>query len=320
MENKMMTKQTILITGGNGFIGYAMSCALQVDKAKYKVLAPKSAELNLLDAKSVADYFSKNQIDLVCHLAARHAGVGSGINQPLLFLEDNLLINYNIVAAARKNNVKKFVTLGSSCTYQVNLTYPAREADLWDQRAENTYGTCKQILLEHLQAQDTMQWVYLIPPNLYGPGDHFGEGGTHFIPATVQKFQYARDNGQKSITVWGDGSQSRDFLYLRDIIKLLREAIASDKYDGKPVNIATGRQTTIKKATELIQKNLCFEDIAVNWAPNKPVGLSKRELDNSLFLSINPSYNFVQVEDGIKETIDWYMRGAKREDVLCYIK
>jgi len=314
-----MSKQTILITGSNGFVGYAMQRAMQ-DNAKYKILAPNSSTLDLMNTRAVDDFFRYKHIDIVYHLAAKHAGVGSGIHQPLFFLESNLLMNYNIVSSSIRYNVKKFVTLGSSCTYQVALTHPAREEDLWDQRAENTYGTCKQILLEHLQTQNSMKWVYLIPPNLYGPGDHFGESGAHFIPATVQKFQLAKNNREKNITVWGDGQQSRDFLYLGDLINVLIEAGCADKYNGMPINIATGRQVTVQKITGLIQRNLHLEDISIRWDSTKPTGMQRRELNNALFLSLNPDYEFVQVEDGIRETINWYLQGAKREDVLCYIK
>lgn len=314
-----MEKQNILITGSGGFVGNAIKFALMKNDM-YTIFAPKSSVLDLMDTRAVEKFFEQNHIDMVYHLAAKHAGVGSGINQPLLFLESNLLMNYNIVSSAIRNHVRKFVALGSSCTYQVNLLHPAKEEDLWNQRAENTYGTCKQVLLEHLQTQNVMNWVYLIPPNLYGPGDHFGEGGTHFIPATVKKFQIAKDSGKKYIEVWGDGKQSRDFLYLRDIINILVEAGCKEKYDGRAINIATGRQVSIRTVVKLLQRNLHLEDIVINWNYTKPIGLEKRELDNTLFLSLNPDYEFVQIEDGIQSTIDWYLDGADSEDVLCYIK
>lgn len=312
----MSELRTILVTGGNGFIGHALTMALRRTYGEDTILAPSSRELNLLDINSVNDYFKVHHIDVVYHIAAKHAGVGSGISQPLYFLETNLMMNFNIVVAARNNGVSKLITFGSSCTYQTGLSHPAREEDLWDQRAENTYGTCKQVFLEHLQAQNSMRWVYLIPPNLYGPGDHFGESGTHFIPATVQKFQTARDLGEDHITVWGDGSQTRDFLYLQDVINILLEANETGEYDCLPVNFSTGRQVTIKQVTELIRQNMHLENIHIIWDTDKPVGLRSRELDNALFLRLNPGYRFIQVEDGIRATIEWYLRGADREDVL----
>lgn len=312
----MSKSQTILVTGANGFIGHALSIALQQKYGLDTVLVPSSKELNLLDMDSVSSYFKAHQIDVVYHVAAKHAGVGSGISQPLYFLETNLMMNFNVVFAARTSGVSKLITFGSSCTYQTGLSHPACEEDLWDQRAENTYGTCKQVLLEHLQVQDSMRWVYLIPPNLYGPGDHFGESGTHFIPATVQKFQTAMDSGEDHITVWGDGSQTRDFLYLQDVINILLEVNETEAYDCKPVNFATGRQVTVKQVTELIRQNMHLDNIKISWDADKPVGLRSRELDNALFLSLNPGYRFVQIEDGIRSTIEWYLRGANREDVL----
>ena len=312
----MSELHTILVTGTNGFIGHALATALRRRYGESTILAPSSRELNLLDIDSVNDYFQMHHIDVVYHVAAKHAGVGSGISQPLYFLETNLMMNFNIVVAARNNGVGKLITFGSSCTYQTGLSHPAREEDLWDQRAENTYGTCKQVLLEHLQAQDSMRWVYLIPPNLYGPGDHFGEFGTHFIPATVQKFQMAKNLGENHITVWGDGSQTRDFLYLQDVINILLEANETEVFDCQPVNFSTGRQVTIKQVAELIRGNMCLDDIQIVWDTDKPVGLHSRELDNGLFLRLKPGYRFIQVEDGIHATIEWYLRGANREDVL----
>ncbi|WP_312939688.1 NAD-dependent epimerase/dehydratase family protein [Oscillibacter sp.] len=313
----MSEKKSILVTGANGFIGHGLTLALRQKYHTDCILTPSSKELNLLDTAAVEAYFQAHHIDVVYHVAAKHAGVGSGISQPLYFLEVNLMMNFNIVAAARKSGVKKLITFGSSCTYQTGLSHPAREEDLWDQRAENTYGTCKQILLEHLQAQDAMSWAYFIPPNLYGPGDHFGETGTHFIPATVQKFQEAADKGQSQITVWGDGMQTRDFLYLKDVVEILLDAAETDRYDCRPINIATGRQVRIKEITELIRTNLGLSKINIVWDVEKPTGLQSREMDNTLFLQLNPAFRFTQIEDGIRATMDWYLQGADRGNVLC---
>lgn len=298
----------MLVTGASGFIGRNLAAALRGIYGEERILTPTSRELNLLDLQAVENYFNNHDIQTVYHMAARHAGVGSGINQELLFLETNLMLNYNIVLVSRKHNVNKIITLGSSCTYSTQLPFAAKETDLWNQRSENTYGTCKQVLLEHLQTQKDMNWVYLIPPNLYGPGDHFGETGTHFIPATVQKFQKAKDEKKGSIVIWGDGKQTRDFLYLDDILKALIEALTTEKYDKQPINIATGKQVSILKITELIRKYMRLEDIEICCDTTKPAGLRTREIDNSLFISKNPEYRFVQIEEGIYKTIDWYFK------------
>ena len=307
----------ILITGASGFIGNALKIALKEKYPSYTIFTPSSKELNLLELTAVENYIKGNNIDTVYHVAAKHAGVGTGINKSLYFLEVNLMMNYNIVVAARKHGVKKIITFGSSCTYKKDLTHPAKETDLWDQQSENTYGTCKQVLLEHLQSQDSMTWVYLIPPNLYGPGDHFGETGVHFIPATVQKFQNAVAVGDKNIVVWGDGTQTRDFVYLTDIINILLDSLHSDKYDNQPINVATGVQVSIREIAELIREKMELNNIEILWDKNKPTGAKSRELDASLLMNISPDLKFTSISDGIEKTISWYRNGADCEDVLC---
>lgn len=301
----------ILVTGGSGFIGRALTEELRSMFGQENVLAPSSKELNLLDARHVDQYFKEHKIDVVYHMAARHAGIGSGISQELFFFETNLLMNYHIVSAARNHSVEKFITFGSSCSYQRHLNHPALESDLWNGHAENTYGTCKLTLLEHLQAQADMNWVYLIPPNLYGPGDHFGETGTHFVPATVKKFQQAVDTGENCIVIWGDGSQTRDFLYLDDVIRILNDALTTERYDGKPINISTGKQSSILRVTELIRNDLGLNHIEIRCDTTKPTGMKSREIGNGLFLTINPGYQFVRIEDGIRKTIAWYRNTAR---------
>lgn len=303
----------ILVTGAHGFIGHGLTEELQREYGQENVLIPSSKELDLLNGDSVEEYFSRHAIQVVYHLAARHAGVGSGISQELMFLETNLMMNYNIVAVSRRQGVEKFITFGSSCSYQRHLDHPAREEDLWCQHAENTYGTCKLMMLEHLQTQTDMPWAYLVPSNFYGPGDHFGETGTHFVPATVQKFQTAVKQGSDHIVIWGDGLQTRDFLYLSDAVRVLTDALRTDKFDGRPVNFATGEQSSILCVTELIRHELGLNHIEIRCDATKPVGLRSREMDNSLFLKLDPGYRFVGIEEGIRRTMAWYLSTVKAE-------
>lgn len=294
----------ILVTGGHGFIGRDLCKALRVKYPGEEILAPSSRELDLLDYTATETYLQTYKPECIFHLAARLGGVGLVSNKPLEFLESNLLINYNIVHAAMSNGVKKFITLGSSCSYSVDAPIPNREDDLWKGHPENTYGICKLVMLEQLQNQKTMTWAYLIPPNIYGPGDHFGEENAHFIPATVQKLLHAAENGKPEIEVWGDGTQTRDFVYIDDMVYFLLRAYEDSSYCGRPVNVGTGIEVTVREVVEAIIRSLGLEGkVSVRWAPDKPTGIKRKALDNSMLLTLEPGYEFTRMDDGLEKTL-----------------
>lgn len=305
-----MNAKKILIVGASGFVGGALKTRLEKEQ-DIQLFAPSSKEMDALDFKMTAEYIRKNQIEYVYHAAANHAGVGTGVNQPLYFLESNLIMNYNLVKASYENCVKKFMTFGTSCCYNDYSKILMDESDYWQNRSENTYGTCKRVMLEHLESQDRMQWVYLVPPNLYGPGDHFGEKNTHFIPATVQKFDDALFNETGAITVWGDGSQERDFVYIDDLIELLYQCLSTDLFNQRIVNVATAAGVSIKEVVLLIRKYMDCGQIQIHWDPQKPVGTKKKVLNNNLFRSLMPEFSFTDIETGIGKTIHWYL-GSKQ--------
>lgn len=295
--------KTILVTGSSGFVGQRFREWADKKLENRHVLCPASSEMNLLDYVSTEKYVKEHKVDTVIHLAAIHGGVELSQNQPLKLLEENTVINMNIVKAAIQNNVDKFITFGSSCSYGLQSPLPIKEEYLWRERPENTYGVAKLVMLEQLRTQNNMSWVYFIPTNIYGAGDHFGARNMHIIPANILKFEDARKNNQDHIDVWGDGSQIRDFVYVDDIVSLIMESINSSKYDNDIFNVSTNKGVTIKQVIEIIQKVLGAEDIKIQWDTTKPTGILKKVCDNTKIKSISPNLKFTSIEDGLLLTI-----------------
>lgn len=294
----------VLITGGHGFVGKTM--VERLNGQKIDIVTPSSKELNLMKKEQVDQYLENNTVDMIVHLAARLGGVGVVMNKQTMFLEDNLLINYNIVKSAIDHNISKFITLGSSCCYGDELPIPLKEEYLWKGIPENTYGVCKLVILEHLKSQNTMNWVYLLPPNIYGPNDHFFEKDAHFIPATIQKIEYAVRNGKNKISVWGDGTQVRDFLYVEDLVDVLIDALNSEIYDRNPVNVATSKGVTVKETVEMLCELMGHQDLDIEWDITKPTGAMTKIMSNEKIKSINPEIRFTTIREGLGEMIAWY--------------
>lgn len=295
--------KTVLITGSFGFVGKNLINYLNQNANKIYILTPSSKELDLTDFNSVDNYYSNNKIDVVIHLAAKVSGIGELTTNPLYYFENNLLINYNLVHLSLKHNVKKFITLGSSCSYSNKTMLPMKEQDLWLYKPENGYGICKLTLLEHLQSQSQMSWCYFIFGNLYGPYDHFEDENAHLIPVLTRKIVNCKNND--TILVWGDGSQKRDFLYVDDAVRVISDAIHNDSYNGFPINVSTNTASSVNDIIQLIVKNF-DKSVRIEWDLDKPIGIKKKLLDNSQFLAICPNYNFTSLQDGIEKTIRWY--------------
>lgn len=296
----------IFVSGGRGFLGKSVVEELKKIYGMENIIYPSSRELNLLDLQQLDDYFKKTKFDIVIHLAAKVAGIGDLTNHPLLYLEDNMIINYNIVKISLKYNIKKFITLGSSCGYNNETPLPMMEEEFWNRKPENTYGICKLLLLEHLKAQDVMQWVYLVPANIYGPGDHFGEANAHLIPATVLKFEQAVKNDSDYIDVWGDGTQVRDFIYIDDVVNIMCKSIENMAYQNKAINISTNIGCSVKEIVNSIKEIMGLSDMEVRWDSSKPTGILKKILSNKKFIGIENDYRFVDINEGLQKTIKWY--------------
>ncbi|RGQ56227.1 NAD-dependent epimerase/dehydratase family protein [Enterocloster bolteae] len=300
----------VLVTGGKGFVGTAFCNKIKENFKDISLFAPSSRELDLLDLKNVCKYLKEKEITHIIHLAAKLGGVHLVTNKPLEYLENNLIINYNIVHAAREQKIVRFITLGSSCSYSENVPLPNVETQLWQGYPENTYGICKLVLLEHLEKQNDFEWVYLIPPNIFGPGDHFGEKDAHFIPSTVKKLEDAVASNTDSIVAWGDGSQTRDFVYIDDLVYFLIEAFNNEKYNHCVLNISTGIEISIKDIVSQIMECMgLLGRINVIWDITRPVGSKRKVLSNERLLKLNPNYKFIPFSDGLQKTISEYMEG-----------
>lgn len=293
----------ILVTGGNGFVGRRFREWAGRELGDYSILCPASSEMNLLDYTSTEGFIRKNEIDMVIHLAAVHGGVELSQNQPQKLLEENTFININVVKAAAHNGVEKFITFGSSCSYGLQSPLPIKEDYLWHEQPENTYGVAKLVMLEQLRTQNRMNWVYFIPTNIYGSGDHFGAVNMHIIPSNILKFEDALRSGRGYIDVWGDGSQVRDFVYVDDIVSLILESIHSSKYDNDIYNVSTNEGVTIKRVIEIIQQVMKADDIKIRWDTTKPTGILKKVCDNTKIKSISPDLRFTDIEEGLRMTI-----------------
>lgn len=302
-----MAKKRVLLMGVSGFLGSQLFRRLKGDDT-IDLYAPSHKVLDAASFGMLHEYLEENRIQIVIHAVANHAGVGTGVNKELYFLESNLLMNTNLVKASYECGVEKFITFGTSCCYNDPDQIIFTESDYWKNKSEISYGTCKRVMLEHLQRQNNMNWVYLVPPNLYGPGDHFGEKNTHFIPATYKKFEDAVKNGKKSIVVWGDGFQMRDFLYVEDLVEIVIRAIRTNMLDKEVINVATMSDCNIREVVSLIQKNLGYEDIVIEWDTSKPTGVKRKILDNSKLLKRLPGFKFTDISTGINLLTNWYLK------------
>lgn len=304
----------ILVTGGHGFLGKTLVPLLEKKYGKSSLTVPSSAELDLMDREKVEHFMTDNKFDTVVHLAARMSGIGELMKNPQKYLEENLEINYNVVKGALASGVTRFVTLGSSCGYNNDTPLPMREEYFWHLKPENTYGLCKLVMLEHLMSQKQMKWSYLVPGNLYGPYDHFGDAKAHLIPATVSKFLNARKNNEKSINVWGDGSQIRDFILVDDAAKIIADSIENDKFYGQPVNISANEGISVREIVELIQDILGMQDIAIDWDITKPTGIMKKVLANDVMVSIIGNNYLTPIKEGLELTINWFMTNCVKQE------
>ena len=305
-----------LITGGAGFLGKFVSRELTakgIGEKDQVILRSKDCDLTRQD--QVDKMMARIKPDVVIHLAARVGGIGANRENPGLYFYANMTMGVNLIEAARTNKIRKFVQVGTICAYPKFTPVPFHEENLWDGYPEETnapYGVAKKALLVMCQSyrqQYGLDAIYLLPVNLYGPGDNFDLNSSHVIPALIRKVVEAQKAGADHISAWGTGKVSREFLYVEDAARGIVEA--TFKYDEpEPVNIGAGREITIRDLTELICK-LCGFTGRIDWDPTKPDGQPRRCLDTS---RAREKFGFVaqvSLEDGLKKTIDWY-RNASR--------
>jgi GDP-L-fucose synthase len=309
----------VMVTGGAGFLGSFIVEKLKTKGAK-DVIVPHIDEYDLRDLVNIQRLFddvttSPNDLlsDLIIiHLAALAGGIGANRARPAEFFYDNLMMGVPLMHEAWKRGVDKFVAIGSICAYPKFTPVPFREENLWEGYPEETnapYGLAKKMLLVQAQTyrdQYDFNGVYLLPVNLYGPRDNFNLETSHVIPALIRKCIQAQVRGEDHIVVWGDGTPTREFLYVEDAAEGI--LLASEKYDGRePVNLGSGLEISIKDLVNLIVKLTGYEGEIV-WDTSKPNGQPRRGLDISRAKEYFGFEAQTPFEEGLRRTIEWYRR------------
>jgi GDP-L-fucose synthase len=310
--------RTVVVTGGRGFLGRALCDRLR-QRGVGRLVTPRSDDYDLRRADDVARMFADSEPDLVFHLAARVGGIGANMAAPADLYLDNLLMGTYVIEQARLAGTPKVVVTGTICSYPKHTPVPFREDSLWQGYPEETnapYGIAKLAQLVQAQAnraQHGQNVVYLMPTNLYGPGDKFHPGVSHVIPALIKKCVDAVETGSDHIEVWGTGSASREFLYVDDAAEGL--VLAAERYDGpEPVNLGTDEELPIRDLVGLIAAATGFTG-EVRWDTTKPDGQPRRRVDPSRAAS---SFGFkaeVPFADGLRQTVDWYL--ANRNEAVA---
>lgn len=299
----------ILVTGGAGFLGSRV-CARLRNLGAGEIIVPQRAQYDLTAPDAARRLVEDVDADIIVHLAAEVGGIGANRANPGRFFYANMVMGVHLIEEARKRGVDKFVQVGTVCSYPKHTPVPFREENLWDGYPEETnapYGIAKKALLVMLEAyrdQYGFLGVYLMPVNLYGPGDSFDPASSHVIPALIRKCEEARLAGAREIVCWGTGHASREFLYVADCAEAI--ALATDRYeDSEPVNLGSGQETTIRELVETIARLTGFTG-AVRWDSDKPDGQPRRRLDTS---RARDRFGFVAttpLEHGLTQTIASY--------------
>ncbi|GAB4440089.1 MAG: GDP-L-fucose synthase [Anaerolineae bacterium] len=305
-----LTNKRIMVTGGDGFLGRYVVAELKQHEARH-LFVPGHQDYDLTQINDVIRAYEVGQPDVVIHLAAKVGGIGINREKPGEFFYDNLMMGAHLMEQARLAGVEKFVSIGTVCAYPKFTPVPFKEDDLWNGYPEETnapYGLAKKMLLVQGQAyrqQYGFNAIYLLPVNLYGPGDNFEPQSSHVIPALIKKCVDAIKRGDSEIVAWGTGRASREFLFVEDAARAI--VLATQAYDQpEPVNLGSGMEITIRNLLELIAELTGFQGKIV-WDTSKPDGQPRRSLDTS---RAKQAFDFQAQTDfrkGLRKTIDWYL-------------
>ena len=312
MENKAFWEnKKVCVTGGAGFLGSFVLQRLR-QRGVEDIFVPKIEDYNLVKSADIQRMLDESNPDVVIHLAANVGGIGANREHPAEFFYDNLMMGVQLMHEAWLRDVKKFVAIGTICAYPKFTPVPFKEENLWDGYPEETnapYGLAKKMLLVQAQAyrqQYGFDAVYLLPVNLYGPGDNFNPRSSHVIPALIRKCVEAKQQGLDHIEVWGDGSPTREFIYADDAAEGIVKA--TESYSGsEPVNIGSSFEISIKDLIETIARLTGFEGKFI-WDTSKPNGQPRRKLDTTRAQEYFGFKAQVDFEEGLKQTIDWFIK------------
>jgi nucleoside-diphosphate-sugar epimerase len=299
----------VLVTGGAGFLGRHVVARLQPTEVA-NIFVPRRAEYDLREKEAIVAALRAAEPDVVIHLAATVGGIGANRANPGTFFYDNAIMGIQLMEQARLAGDDKFVTVGTVCSYPKHAAIPFKEDDLWNGYPEETnapYGIAKKALLVQGQAyrdQYGFNAIYLMPVNVYGPGDNFDVANSHVIPALIRKCLDARDTNAASIEVWGTGTASREFIYVEDVAAGI--VLGTERYNGAdPVNLGSGRAITIRDLATLIASLTGYKG-AIRWDTSKPDGQPRRRLDTSRARERFDFTATTSLEDGLRRTIAWY--------------
>ncbi len=316
----------VIVAGGSGFLGsYVVEHLAQRNAGE--VFVPRSAEYDLREKDAVLQLLADTSrdgkpVDMVIHLAAVVGGIGANRERPAEFFYDNLMMGVQLLNYSYESGVPKFVGVGTICSYPKFAPIPFQEEELWNGYPEETnapYGLAKKMLLVQSQTyreQYGYNSLHLLPVNLYGPHDNFDPASSHVIPALIRKSLEAKDAGAEHIVAWGDGSPTREFLYVADAAEGI--LLAAERYnDSQPVNLGSSHEISIKELTELIVEKTGFQGEIV-WDTSKPNGQPRRKLDVSRGKELFGFQAHTDFDAGLARTIDWYVReGRASEDVAA---
>jgi GDP-L-fucose synthase len=298
----------VVVTGGAGFMGSRVVDRLRLNGAD--VVVPRSRDYNLVDGAAVRRLYKDARPDVVIHAAAVVGGIGANRANPGRFFYDNLMMGVQCLEEARQSGVKKFVAVGTICAYPKFTPVPFKEEELWNGYPEETnapYGLAKKMLLVQSQAyrqQYGFNSIFLLPVNLYGPGDNFDPSSSHVIPALIRKVVEAMGAGKDEIEVWGSGKATREFLYVDDCAEAI--VLAAERYEGTdPVNIGAGFEISIKDLAETIARLAGFKG-KLRWDSSKPDGQPRRCLDTSRATREFGFKASTPFDKGLAATIEWY--------------
>ena len=308
----------VVVTGGAGFLGSFVVEQLRARDCR-AIAVPRSRDYDLVEMDAVRRLYADANPDVVIHLAARVGGIGANQANPGRFFYDNLMMGSQLIEVGRQVGIKKFIAIGTICAYPKYAPIPFKEDDLWAGYPEETnapYGLAKKMMLVQSQAyreQYGFNSIVLFPVNLYGPRDNFDLETSHVIPALIRKCAEAQQNGKPEIVLWGDGTPTREFLYVEDAAEGI--LLAAEQYnDSRPLNLGTGEEISIKNLAGMIATELGFHG-RILWDHTKPNGQPRRCLDVSRIKQTIGFQAMHSLRDGLKKTIQWYRvnRDALRE-------